>query len=56
MNNIKISQLPENTEPSLSDVAVLSDGITASKVSLETLKNNIFINEPFGINIRTIFT
>jgi uncharacterized protein (TIGR02145 family) len=42
MNNVKISNLPENTVPSLSDFTVVSDGETASKISLETLKNNIF--------------
>jgi hypothetical protein len=42
MNNIKISQLTENTSPSLSGVTVLTEGDNAYKVSLETLKNNIF--------------
>ena len=41
MNNIKITNLESNTEPSLSGVTVISDGGTAYQVSLQAIKNTI---------------
>ena len=41
MNNVKITNLESNTEPSLSGVTVVVDNDTTYKVSLQAIKNTI---------------
>jgi hypothetical protein len=53
--NIKISQLPENTSPSLLGATVVSDAGSTYKVTLETLQNVIGSGSTIGAPVNTTY-